>query len=277
MTLHIADEFAPLQKVAVCHGISVPICEEYSSTDPQENKWGWVKWDKELLLNQQDVFFSTLQKYNVDLLEIKTQPKLLWQMYTRDVGFVIRENLYFANKRTLIARNGEIELLVEAVDVDKDHIKEIPGKIEGGDVLVDNGDAFVGISNRTNEEAIAELSKYVEVKSFYLGDDVMHLDTVLTLLPKNNALVCLEYFKAEDQAYLKSRFNLIPVTKEERLLLGTNVFVVNPETIFVEKSSKRVQEELSKVGFRIESVAYSEPIALGGSFRCTTLPLIRAF
>lgn len=74
---------------------------------------------------------------------------------------------------------------------------------------------------------------------------------------------------------LESRYKFIPVLEEELLDLGTNVFMVNPETIFSPTHNKRINEELKKVGFNVVELDYTEPINLGGSFRCTTLPLVR--
>ncbi len=273
--LHITDEFSALQSVVVCLGDQVPLADEYETDDPQETKWGWKSWDKSLLLDQQKEFFDRLSQYDVELIFLETEPGMDWQMYTRDTGFVVDDTLFYADTRTLKARHGEIEKLQEALTDRGTAMQAIESKIEGGDVLVHDGGCFIGISNRTTEAAVNEMRNYTDVRSFYLGDDIMHLDTRLTLLPDNYALVNLESFQEEDQKFLQNIFNTIPVTTQEAENLGTNVFVVNPETIFVEEKQVHIQDELRQAGFKVEVVPYSEPIALGGSFRCTTLPLVR--
>ena len=273
--LHIRDEFSELKKVVVCYGDQVPLAEEYQADDPEQKKWGWQSWDKSLLLEQQSYFFDRLRAYNVELILPETQKGMDWQMYTRDTAFVVNDTLYYADVRTLKARRGEIEKLKTALHSYDPPMVPINAKIEGGDVLNYEGGCFVGVSNRTSKEAVDELKNYCEVTSFFLGDDVMHLDTRLTLLPNRYALAHLEAFQPEDRTFLQEHFTVIPVTKAETDKLGTNVFIVNPETIFVEASQTRIQDELATAGFTIEVVPYSEPIALGGSFRCTTLPLER--
>jgi len=273
--LHIQDEFSLLKKVVVCYGEHIPLAEEYHADDPQEAKWGWQSWDKSLLLEQQKFFFDRLSAYDVELIFPETEQGMDWQMYTRDTAFVLNDALYYADKRTLKARQGEIEKLKVALSSHDPRMIPISDKIEGGDVLAYEGGCFVGISNRTSQEAVTELQTHCDVKSFYLGDEVMHLDTRLTLLPNNYALAHLEAFQEQDQDFLNQQFTVIPVTKEEADKLGTNVFIVNPETIFVEASQTRIQNEIKSAGFKMESVPYTEPIALGGSFRCTTLPLQR--
>ncbi|MBI9045246.1 MAG: hypothetical protein JEZ06_12220 [Anaerolineaceae bacterium] len=275
MRLNINNEYSPLKKVAVCCGSSVPQAENYRTDDPEELKYGWKNWNKDLFLEQQGAFFDKLSQYGVEVVRLESDPELIHQAYTRDVGFVIGHKFFYAEKRTLKSRQGEIKKLIKTIKMSKDKFQALHGKIEGGDVIIVKDHALVGISHRTDLEAIAELSKFTPVKTLYLGEDIMHLDTRLTLLPNNYVLAYMDVFTEKDKEYLKSNYKIIEVTKEEAEGLATNVFVVNPETIFVEKKQERVANELRKRGFNIESLDYSEPIAIGGSFRCTTLPLVR--
>jgi N-dimethylarginine dimethylaminohydrolase len=272
--LHIRDEFSALKKVAVCYGTAIPEFEKYHPTDPAEKKWGWKNWDKQLLLKQQAHFFKQLQKYQVEVIELETAPELEQQMYVRDVAFVLNDTLFFAAKRTLKVRNGEIEKLLSKLQLLDSQIQSLPGKVEGGDVLAGE-EVFVGISDRTNKTAIAALQKHAQLRPLFVGKNIMHLDTCLTVLPNKYCLVYLPAFAKNDQEYLSQHYKLIPITAAEKAILGTNVFIVNPETIFVESRHKRIQSELKKAGFKVETIDYTEPIVLGGSFRCTTLPLVR--
>jgi len=215
-----------------------------------------------------------LLKYDVELVCLDTDPDLIWQMYTRDTGFVIGDTLFYAGKRTLKARSGEIKRLLQKISVDENKVCSLPGKIEGGDILVSDV-SCAGISNRTDNIALDELSKHTKIRRFDIGNNVMHLDTRMTLLPDNYTLVHLNTFSKEDQDYISEKYKIISVSKEETKTLGTNVFIVNPDTIIVEERQKRIGAELINAGFNVEYVGYSEPIVLDGSFHCTTLPLIR--
>jgi N-dimethylarginine dimethylaminohydrolase len=44
---------------------------------------------------------------------------------------------------------------------------------------------------------------------------------------------------------------------------------------FIDSQNPRINDMLRSEAFNVEEVDYSEPIALCGSFRCTTLPLVR--
>ena len=103
----------------------------------------------------------------------------------------------------------------------------------------------------------------------------MHLDTRLMILAKDKAIVHAASFQSADLDYLKSKYQCIEVTDAEAKALATNVIALNPETLVVERRQHRLQSELIQHGFKVEAVDYSEPIILGGSFRCTTLTLSR--
>jgi len=277
MTIKINNEIDTLKKVVVCWGNNIPIYEEYKTDDPEFLKYHPNPWDKNLLLKQQEGFFKALEKYQVTLVFPKMEDKLFWQMYTRDTAFVVADKLYYSNIRKLEARNGEVSGLLKSLDLPEDKIVKLEGETEGGDVLVnDRNQVYIGKGSRTNKKAIEELeSKLDNVKVFDLGENVMHLDTRLTILPKNIALIYSNSFKREDLEFLSQKYQLIEVTEQETNKLGTNVLVVNPETVFMPLQHKRVASELEKLGLRSELIDYTEPINLGGSFRCTTLPLVR--
>jgi len=277
MKLHIIDEYSPLRDVVVCWGTSIPKCEDYSRDDPEYLKYHERPWDKELLLKQQEGFFKALEKYDIKLHFPEVKPELIWQMYTRDTAFVVRDQLYYSNLRAFKERKGEMEELMKlikslGISTSQELIK---GTIEGGDVLVDPRGIFVGNGGRTENATIEELLEYEEGKKLFLGENIMHLDTRLTLLPRDYALIISEAFTDEDLELVKSRYKLLHVLPEEALDLATNVFMVNPETIFSPEHNTRINEMLKKEGFNLEVVDYTEPIALGGSFRCTTMPLVR--
>lgn len=198
-------------------------------------------------------------------------------MYTRDTAFVIRDRFFYSSHRGLKEREGEINLLLKLLA--KLGVTKIvglkSGQIEGGDVLVHTDKIYVGNGSRTNTHAINELLALEPGQKLILGENVMHLDTRFTILPRNFCLAYPKAFVDSDLGILKTKFKVIHVTKEELMELGTNVLVIDPDTICSPKHNTRINDQLKEVGFKIEEVDYTEPINLGGSFRCTTLPLVR--
>lgn len=277
--LHIRDEFSPLRDVVVGWGKAIPEYATYASADPEFIKYHTRSWDRELLLRQQEAFFSVLTKYDVRLHFVAFDSSLFWQMYTRDTGFVAGETFYFAHDRGLQERAGEITKIWELFDqlgIDASARVELNGKIEGGDVLISPEGVLVGNGSRTNSLATTDLLQRQPGKMLFLGQNVMHLDTRLTLLPNQVALIYPPAFHELDLAWLSGQYRLITVLETELIELGTNVFVINPETIVSPLHNQRINQQLADLGFKVEAVDYTQPINLGGSFRCTTMPLVRS-
>lgn len=277
MKLHITDEFSPLKSAVVCWADHAPIWEEYKSSDPEFIKYHPFRWDKSVMLKQQEQYFALLERYGVSLIFPQTAQALTNQMFTRDTAFVIGDTLFYGGNRKYGDRNGEIVKLLDALRLEPDQVVSIEGNVEGGDVLI-AGDAkcFLGQTSRTGVEAAQELSSHAQVYPFVLGDHVMHLDTRLTVLPNNVALCHIPSFLPSDIEMLRSRYTVVEVTDAQKQKLGTNVFVINPETIVVPIQHSSIGDALRNLGFKIELIDYTEPINFGGSFRCTTLPLYRA-
>ena len=278
LTLNIRDETSPLTDLCVCRGTAIPDCEGFLNDHPEFETFPVGRWDRANFNAQQEALYEVFDRYGVRLHFIEHHPDLPWQAYTRDTGFVIGDKLYYAARRELPEREGEIDQLRRSLPAlrDDDFVEIEQGRIEGGDVLPDGDVVFVGLGTRTTPDAVSELAKHVEVVPLHLGPQVMHLDTRMTILPGRRLLTWPGNFKPDDLAMLQDRFTLIEATEAEAKDLGTNVFVIDPETVVVHSGHERIAQSVEAAGLRVERVGYSEPIALLGSFRCTTMPLARA-
>ena len=272
--LNIHDEISPLTDLCVCRGTAVPRYQGYENDHPEFDVFPMQPWDREKLLDQQEAFYETMRRYEVRLHFVPPSDVHPWATYTRDTGFVIGDALYFSRTRELPERTGEIEI-VQSILPDVPMV-EIQGQIEGGDVLIDEGRAWVGLGTRTTPEAAAELGQHVEVIPLYLGPKIMHLDTRMTILPGRHLLTVPGVFRPEDLKLLTDRFTMIEVTEDEARAMATNVFVINPQTVVVHAGFQRIAQAIEAHGLMVERVDWSEPNALLGSFRCATMPLARA-
>ncbi|MBY8977945.1 hypothetical protein KHP62_19190 [Rhodobacteraceae bacterium NNCM2] len=276
--LNIQNETSPLTDLCVCRGTAVPPWEGFKGEHEEFTKFRMLRWDRDKLVRQQERFYEVMEKHGVRLHFVPHSDAHPWQMYTRDTAFVIGDKLFFTRERELPERVGEIDLVLQTLPgLGAENLIELSGgRIEGGDVLVDEDTVYIGLGTRTAPEAVEELAGHVDVTPIYLGPNVMHLDTRMTILPGRNLLICPEAFQPDDLAMLRRRFSLIEATEEEARAMGTNVFVVNPETIVMHTGFDRIAGAVRQAGLDTELVDYSEPNALLGSFRCATMPLARA-
>lgn len=275
----ISNEYSPIEKVIVSSGRNIP---EHHGDNYQNQEFLTFhkeseRWDRGLLTAQQDFFFDLLRAEGAEVLYAEKVVGSPFQIFTRDIGFVVGNTFFYNLQRTLGVRNQEyaaiLPLLEKCPEIEQRQIPQ--GKLEGGDVLVAQDELFIGISDRTSEEAIAFVEQYHPVRRIFLGPKVMHLDTRMALLPNGYMLICREAFQPADLAYLEMKYEPIPVTPEEANSFGTNILFVNPDLAISHSGHERIKRELLQRGFRTQSLDYSEPHVLLGSFHCTTLPLSR--
>lgn len=154
--------------------------------------------------------------------------------------------------------------------------------IEGGDVLVYGKQLFVGNSGlASNSLGIRWLSKLLkpygyQVEEVRLHPDILHLDCALGLIREGLMVVCEDAFLDGLPEQLK-QWDKINVTLTEAGQLATNGLPINPDVYVTDPEFKHIGDKLSNYGIQVEYVDFQISRSFGGSFRCSTQPLLRRF
>ncbi|MFD1020872.1 dimethylarginine dimethylaminohydrolase family protein [Thalassobacillus hwangdonensis] len=273
--IHCETEYAALKKVLVAKPSYMKITEVINETQKHyiENNI-----DVPLAVQQHENFVDVLQQNLVEVAELPADPVLHEQVFTRDIGFTINDQLFVGSMSEMVRQ--------EETDVLKDWLKAnalpyedgLPSSIEGGDVVTDGSTIWIGISGRTSHKAIVELQERLPdhtVEPLQLRKDILHLDCVFNILGEQTALVYTPAFSRRGLAKIKARFNVIPVTKEEQFHMGPNVLSIGDNKVISLPQNERLNRVMQRKGFNVVPVNFSEIIKSGGSFRCCTLPLQR--
>ncbi len=152
--------------------------------------------------------------------------------------------------------------------------------LEGGDVLVLGKQVFVGNSGlASNTLGIQWLQKLLKpqgytVEQVRLHPDILHLDCALGLIKEGLMIVCEEAFLDGLPAALKE-WKRIRVTLDEAMNLATNGLPVSPEVYITDPAFKHIGEQIEKENIKVEYIDFSVSRSFGGSFRCSTQPLLR--
>lgn len=234
-------------------------------------------------------FRRIMEENGIEVLEQEPCPdeaEVDDQLTPRDVGFVIGETFFLASMAKP-SRKREWEGMSKILDkIPQEKIVRVPESIvvEGGDIVVDKGNVYVGISQRTTKEGLEFLRKELEGSGFKVvpielptpeeGKDCLHLDCVFVPVGKNSALVFPEGMR-QMPAEMMSDYKMIPVNQEEQENLATNVLAISPTKVIARDSATRVNEEMKNAGLDVITMKFDEAPKTGGSFRCCTLPLIR--
>lgn len=235
------------------------------------------------------------------------------QLYTRDIGFVIKNTL-FIPKMILPIRKAELFGLTDLINnlipnqknlnyqqyMKTSYIKtdnyinnkniEIKQNIiflnkddcfiEGGDVMLYKDKIFVGIGPRTNMNGFNLLKKYIDenFKEFTMipiKHECIHLDCCLNIIFENTALICEDYMI--DYPDEIKEMNLIKVSKQESDYMLTNILCIGHKILIVNNGVQnvRVNKILEDNGFTLIKIKFNNINLLGGSFRCISMPLAR--
>lgn len=151
--------------------------------------------------------------------------------------------------------------------------------LEGGDILLNGYEIYVGHSGWTSNRAGIEwLRKFLgprySVHEIRLNRAFQHLDCVLALLRPRLGIMCPEGFVDELPESLRN-WEYVTVTKEEAENLGANALVLDEKTVIIDERHHRIGGDLQARGQEVIEVPFGRVSVYGGALRCWHHPLIR--
>ncbi|WP_309475277.1 dimethylarginine dimethylaminohydrolase family protein [Bacillus sp. 03113] len=270
-----SNEYNQLRHVIVCSPKYMRIEEPINET---QKRYLLDNINRDLAMNQHEKFVEVLQKNGVEVYMLAPEKRYNEQVFTRDIGFCLGKTLFIGNMASSI-RKGEESVFKNWLDHHGFTYSEITtGPIEGGDVIVSDKTVWVGLSERTSQEAVDELKSSLnthKVIALPLKKGILHLDCVFNIVSSNTAIIYEDAFSEDALALIRKRYKLIEVDGEEQFSMGPNVLSLEPGKMLSLPQNVRMNEQLRKAGFHVIEVDFSEIIKSGGSFRCCSLPVLR--
>ncbi|HBV68821.1 MAG TPA: amidinotransferase [Clostridiales bacterium] len=152
--------------------------------------------------------------------------------------------------------------------------------LEGGDILVLNNTIFVGSSGQaSNYNGYLWLKSYLSHWGFNvihvpLKSDILHLDCALSLVRDGLMIVCEEVFLEGVPEPIRN-WDKISVPYKDIAYLAVNGLPVNESTYILDPKFGYIADQLSSKGITVEPIDFEISRSFGGSFRCSTQPLVR--
>ena len=151
--------------------------------------------------------------------------------------------------------------------------------LEGGDVLLNGRQIYVGMSGCASDLAGADWLKTLLGDSYRvipvaMRSNVLHLDCCLALVRPGLLIHCPE--KLIDGLPMALRdWDKIVVSVDEANRLATNGLVLEEGHMIVDADNGRVIDELRRRKVEVIPLPFDGPIRLGGGLRCAHHPLLR--
>ncbi|MFQ6069214.1 MAG: dimethylarginine dimethylaminohydrolase family protein [Candidatus Aminicenantales bacterium] len=197
-------------------------------------------------------------------------------VFTRDTSLCTPQG-YIHLRMGLATRRGEEEWMAEILDgMDEPQAAKIhpPGTVEGGDIILAGGVAFIGHSRRTNKEGVLQVSGMLkkmgyEVRIAAISPPHLHLGGLMSLVGEEHVLCSRGFF--EDDFF--RGFDLIEVECE--MFVSANVICLGEGELIAEVSNTIAVEALEKRRFKVHTLDLSEFIKGQGGPSCLILPVSR--
>ncbi|MBW2636716.1 MAG: amidinotransferase [Deltaproteobacteria bacterium] len=150
--------------------------------------------------------------------------------------------------------------------------------LEGGDIILNGSDSYVGNSgNASSRAGIEWLQNYLgfeyDVQEINFKD-FQHLDCVLSLIRPGLGLICPEAIVGELPPSLAD-WEFIPVPLEEARKLACNVLILDEQTVIIDERFGWLGEELRKRGEAVIELPFYAVTEFGGGFRSSHHPIRR--
>jgi dimethylargininase len=209
----------------------------------------------------------------INLKELAGHPN---SVFVRDAS-VVTPTGYIKLKMGLPTRRGEEDWAAAALEsrgVPCAGVIKRPGTVEGGDVILAGQVAFIGLSARSNQSGVRQLSRLLlntgyEVRVLSLSAPHLHIGGAMSVVGPETVLCCRRLFPGE----FFSGFRTVEITCSEAT--SANVIALGNKEVIVEKSCTVAAKALEKAAFFVHLVDLSEFVKGRGGPTCLILPVDR--
>lgn len=217
---------------------------------------------------QHHEYIQALQALGCQVIKLPEEPDLPDSVFVEDTAFILDE-VAVITRPGADSRKPETESIIHALTPLRPlvHMTE-PATIDGGDVLVVGKNIYVGLSTRSNSNAIEQLQNLLDTYGYKIAGveltDCLHLKSAVTrvndkTLLINKTWVAPSYF---------DKYDLIEIDPSEPS--AANCLPING-TIIYPTSFPKTRQRLEQKGFNVMTVNVDELAKAEGAVTCCSL------
>lgn len=227
-----------------------------------------VPVDVDLAERQWATYCETLGTWGFDPVSVAADDDLPDSVFVED-AVVVFDDLAVLTSPGAETRRGETDAVAETLrTLGMEHAAiELPGTLDGGDVLKIDRTVYVGQGGRTNGDGIRQLRALLAPRGWTVVGvpvtKVLHLKSAVTALPDGTVI---GFPDEVDHPELFPRFLPVP----ER---GAAVVVLSDDTVLMAASVPKSAALIESLGYRVVTVDISEFEKLEGCVTCLSVRL----
>ncbi len=219
-------------------------------------------------MEQHHAYEHMLEKFGAKVCPLAAEPELPDSMFVEDPALVLDEVAVILPLGTA-SRRPEAASLAKALAPYRElKYVELPGTVEGGDILRIGRDLFVGLTDRTNEEGVRQLKAIADIYNYKLTTVLvtgcLHLKSAVTFLGRNTLLANREWFNPTPM----ENFEWVDVDPQEPH--AANALAFDSSVIFP-ASFPLTRARIEARGFEVTSLDISELQKAESGLTCSSL------
>ena len=215
-------------------------------------------------------YVNALKTLGCDVLELPALADLPDSVFVEDTAFILQEAAVITRPGA-DSRKPETESIAQALSP---HIRLLfirePATLDGGDVLVVGKRIFIGLSTRSNNEAIEQLKDLLDEYGYSVTgvqlQDCLHLKSAVTRVDDSTLLINKNWVDMESFV----GYDLIEVDPSESH--AANCLLIGDSIIFPTAFTK-TRAKLEERGYKILPVEVDELAKAEGAVTCCSLIL----
>lgn len=226
--------------------------------------------DVEIARAQHRGYVNALKNLGCDVLELPAQADLPDSVFVEDTAFILPETAVITRPGA-DSRKPETESIAQTLSplIKLLFLRE-PATLDGGDVLIVGKRIFVGISTRSNDEAIRQLQELLGGYGYTVSGvplhGCLHLKSAVTRVDDSTLLINKNWV---DTTFF-TEYNLIEVDPSEPH--AANCLPVGDSIIFPAAFPK-TRAKLEERGYKVLPVEVDELAKAEGAVTCCSLIL----
>jgi len=217
---------------------------------------------------QHNAYQALLAQCGARVISLPAEPTLPDSMFVEDPAIVLDELAIIFPLGTESRRPESASIAQALAKFRKLARVELPGQVEGGDLLLIDRKLFAGLSTRTNTEGIRQLAAILAPYNYQvLGVPVtgcLHLKSAVTCLGRNTLLANRAWFDASPF----TGFDWIDVAPDEPH--AANALAIG-DTVIFPASFPHSRARLQARGFHVTSLDISELQKAESGLTCSSL------
>jgi dimethylargininase len=227
--------------------------------------------DLDVARTQHHEYMQALKGLGCDVVELPPEPDLPDSVFVEDTAFVLPE-VAVITRPGADSRKPETESIIHALTPFTRLVRlQAPATLDGGDVLVLGKNIYVGLSTRSNQEAIDQLNDLLWEYGYSVTGvrlhDCLHLKTAVTRVDEDTLLINKNW--VDTNHFME--FHMIEVDPDEPF--AANCLPVGGTIIFPTAFPK-TRARLEEAGYKVVTVDVSELAKAEGAVTCCSLIIL---